>query len=78
MQRNGISFYASLIMLSVAICVHLSPLVPDITLMKTISYNPLANGIGNYLFIILFHCAFPVFFVLLIRAIVDYVQRKCR
>ena len=49
---------------SVVICVLLSPLVPVITWMTTISYHPLVNGIYNYLFIVLFHCAFPALLVL--------------
>ncbi len=62
---------------SVLICVLLSPLIPVVTWMTTISYHPLVNGIYNYLFIILFHCFFPVFFIVLIRTIVDCIHKKC-
>ncbi len=60
---------------SVMMCVLLSPLVSVITWMTTISYTPLLNGIYNYLFIILFHCVFPAFLVLIIRAIINFIQK---
>jgi hypothetical protein len=63
---------------SVVMCVLLSPLVPVINWMTTISYTPLINGIYNYLFIILFHCAFPVFLVLFIRGTTNYIQNIYR
>jgi len=64
--------------MAVLMCVLISPLVPVLILMITISYNPLANGIGNYLFIIFFHCAFPAFLILFICAIVNFIQRQYR
>ncbi len=64
--------------MAVVMCVFISPLVPVISLMITVSHNPLANGIGNYLFIILFHCAFPAFIILFIRRITNFIQRQCR
>lgn len=57
------------------IFVLLSPLVPVITRMATISYNPLANSIGNYLFIMLFHCAFPAFLFFICR-IINMIQKN--
>jgi hypothetical protein len=63
---------------SVVICVLLSPLVPVITWMTTLSYTPLVNGIYNYLFIILFHCAFPMLIVLSVRGIINFIQKQYR
>lgn len=64
--------------LAVLACVLLAPLVPVINLMMSISYNPLINGMGNYLFIILFHCAFPAFFVVFIRTVINLIQKSRR
>ena len=70
--------------MSVVMCVFLSVLALVIFYMLSEQYQvyrmPIEgvvfSVIINYVFIILFHCAFPMFFVLFIRGIFNFIQKK--
>ena len=69
---------------AVVMCVFLSVLALIILYMLSEQYQvyrmPIEgivfSVIINYVFVILFHCAFPVFFVLFIRGIFKFIQQQ--
>jgi len=52
-------------------CIIISSLFPSIILMISITYNPIANGAGSYLFVLLWICLIPSCLVVVMRAVFD-------
>lgn len=56
-------------------CVLISSLFPSVILMLSITYNPIANGAGSYLFVLLWICLIPSCLVVVMRAVFDLLRR---
>ena len=55
-------------------CVLISSLFPSFILMIDITYNPIVNGAGSYLFVVFWICLIPSCLVVVMRAVFDLLR----